>query len=114
MREDTEELKEAIRVGGLCRDMRHAWDSRGDVVLIEQNGQIRHFARTLECMRCETARIDEYTISNFSLSRVRSRYRYSQGYHIKGGIPVDEVRFRLFRDAEMVLAEDVHTVKEDS
>ena len=91
--------------------MRHGWDSIGDVVLIEENGQVRHFARRLRCFRCETERVDEYKISNFALQRVRTRYEYIPGYQIKGGIPVAEVRFRLFKDAQMVPAE-IHTANE--
>ena len=94
---------EALAVSGPCRDLRHAWESTGDTILIEQKGQVRHFARTLKCLRCETERIDEDKISNISLARVRSRYRYVEGYHIKGGLPIAEVRFRMFQNAEMVV-----------
>jgi hypothetical protein len=105
---------EHLAVSAPCRDLRHAWDSVGDTVLIESQGQIRHFARTLRCLRCETERVDEYKISTFALTRVRTRYRYPLNYQIKGGIPVDEVRFRMFKDAVMVPAEDVRTAKESA
>lgn len=96
-----------ISVSALCRDLRHAWEVVGDTVLIEQQGQVKHFARTLRCWRCETDRIDEYKISNVALSRVRTRYSYIPGYQIKGGIKVADIRFRLFQNIPMVKAEDV-------
>lgn len=95
-----------ISVSAACRDLRHSWDVIGDTVLIEQKGQVRHFARTLRCHRCETERVDEYKISNVALARVRSRYNYIPGYQVKGGIAIAEVRFRLFKDAQMVPKED--------
>ena len=97
---------ENLGVSGMCRDLRHAWDSIGDTVLIEQQGQVRHFARTLRCIRCETERVDEYKISNIALARVRSRYRYPEKYQIKGGAPIAEVRFHMFRNIQMVALED--------
>jgi hypothetical protein len=112
MSEGSERLANALSISGLCRDMRHSWVSKGDTVLIEQQGQIRHFARTLSCFRCGTERIDEYKISNIALERVRSRYRYVEGYHIKGGMPIAEVRFQMFRNMPMVLAEDVRTAND--
>lgn len=104
---------ENLSVSGMCRDLRHAWNTVGDTVLIEQQGQVRHFVRTLRCMRCETERVDEYKISNVALSRIRSRYRYPEKYQIKGGIPIAEVRFQMFRNVPMVLAEDVRTPNEE-
>lgn len=95
-----------ISVSAECRDLRHGWEPVGDTVLIEQKGQIRHFARTLRCYRCETERIDEYKISDFALQRVRSRYLYIPGYHVKGGIKIAELRFRLFKDVEMIPIEE--------
>ena len=82
---------EQLSVSAACRDLRHGWDVIGDTILIEQRGQIRHFARTLRCFRCETERIDEYKISDFALQRVRTRYNYIEGYHIKGGVKVADV-----------------------
>ena len=95
-----------ISVSALCRDLRHAWEIAGDTILIEQKGQVRHFARTLRCWRCETERIDEYKISNVALSRVRSRYLYVAGYNIKGGIKIADLRFRLFQNIPMVKQEE--------
>jgi hypothetical protein len=89
-------------VGYVCRDIRHAWDHLGDVVLIEQNKQVRHFARTLVCLRCSTRRIDEYKVSSYALGRVRTKYEYPEGYHVPGGISVEEVRIALFKDMTMV------------
>jgi len=95
-----------ISVSASCRDLRHSWESVGDTILIEQKGQVRHFARTLRCFRCETERWDEYKISNVALSRVRTRYSYIPGYQIKGGISIADLRFRLFKDAQMVPMEE--------
>ena len=99
-------MQKDLIVSAACRDLRHGWDVIGDTVLIEQKGQVRHFARTLRCFRCETERIDEYKISNFALQRVRTRYNYVPGYHVKGGVPVAEVRYQMFMDAQMVPKED--------
>ena len=104
-------VAEALAVSGPCRDLRHGWETIGDTVLIEQSGQVKHFARTLSCFRCGTRRIDEYKISNVALSRVRSRYEYVSGYHVKGGIPIAEVRFQMFRNAVMVKAEEDENVR---
>jgi hypothetical protein len=88
-----------------CRDLRHSWERAGDHVLIEQKGQVRHFARTLECVRCECLRIDEYTISGFSLARVRSRYKYPEGYQVPGGLSTEKARFLLFSKMSIGLRE---------
>jgi len=101
-------VSEALAVSGPCRDLRHGWDITGDTILIEQQGQVRHFSRTLTCARCGTQRIDEYKISNVALSRVRSRYVYVNGYHIKGGMPIAEVRFQMFKIAVMVQKEETN------
>jgi hypothetical protein len=103
---DETKIAETLAVSGMCRDLRHAWDSIGDTILIEQNGQVRHFARTLRCLRCETERVDEYKISTVALTRIRSRYTYVPGYQIKGGIPIADVRFHLFKNAVMVKKRD--------
>lgn len=95
-----------LSVSAACRDLRHGWDVVGDTVLIEEKGQVKHFARTLRCFRCETERIDEYKISSVSLAKVRTRYFYIDGYHITGGVKVADVRFYLFQDAVMVPQED--------
>jgi len=85
--------------------MRHGWKRVGDNVLIEQQGQVRHFERRLECFRCSALRIDEYKISRVSLARVRSRYVYPEGYRVPGGLSVAEARFRLFSQVDMGLRE---------
>jgi hypothetical protein len=94
-------MKQDLSVSLECRDMLHAWKGVGDVVLIEQQGQVRHFERKLRCMRCETLRIDEYTISRASLARVRSRYKYPEGYRVPGGLPVAKARWMIFNNADM-------------
>jgi hypothetical protein len=95
-----------LSVSGTCRDIRHSWKSVGDNVLIEQQGQVRHFSRALECSRCETVRVDEYKISRVSIARVRTRYFYPQDYRIPGGVKVADIRFLLFRNAPMVAVEE--------
>lgn len=91
-----------------CRDLRHAWERHGtDAVLLQQEGQVRHFARHLHCLRCGTLRIDEYRISRIAIVRVRSRYQYPDGYQVNGGLTVAKARFLLFRDMEMVAEEEV-------
>lgn len=95
------DIAQSLALSGACRDLRHAWISVTDAVIIEVRGQVRHFTRTLRCTRCDTCRIDEYAISRRVLGRVRTRYVYPKGYHIDGGLPVDEVRFRMFNKMVM-------------
>lgn len=96
---------EQLAISGPCRDMRHAWFPQGDNVLIEEQGQVRHFKRVLQCVRCETVRTDEYKVSRVAVARVRTKYEYPQGYQIRGGARVADVRFALFRDAPMTRKE---------
>lgn len=99
--------EDQLSVSGECRDLRHSWERTGDVVLIEQQGQVKHFARTLQCSRCETVRTDEYKISMVSVARVRSRYSYPDGYRVPGGVKVADVRFAMFRNAPMIKQDEV-------
>jgi hypothetical protein len=85
----------------LCSDLRHGWNSVGDLVLLEQQGKVRVFQRVLECFRCLTVRTDTYRITPREITRVGSHYRYPEGYLIKGGVPVAEVRFLMFRNADI-------------
>lgn len=96
-----------MSVSGVCRDLRHAWEAAGDNVLIEHQGQVRHFARSLECSRCGTVRVDEYKISMVSIARVRTRYVYPENYRVPGGIKVADVRFAMFRNAPMIKKDEV-------
>lgn len=99
--------QEQLAISGPCRDMRHAWFPHGDNILIEESGQVRHFARKLVCARCETLRTDEYKVSRVAVARVRTKYEYPQGYQIKGGVRVADVRFAMFRNIPMTQQEDV-------
>ena len=96
-----------MAVSGVCRDIRHAWEPAGDNVLIEQQGQVRHFARSLQCSRCETVRVDEYKISRVAIARVRTRYWYPENYRVPGGIKVADVRFALFKNAPLIKQDEV-------
>lgn len=98
---------ETLAVSGPCRDMRHKWDPAGDIILIEEKGQVRHFKRRLHCGRCGTIRTDEYKISRSALARVRSYYEYPNGYQIRGGVKIADVRFIMFSRAEMVREDTV-------
>jgi hypothetical protein len=93
--------REISSISLLCRDMRHAWRPVGDNVLVKKQGKVRTFSRVLECMRCETTRTDVYEITRTSVVRVHTKYGYPRGYHVKGGLPVGEARFMLFKDATM-------------
>lgn len=80
----------------LCADMRHAWNPVGDNVLVQKHGRIRSFSRQLQCLRCATTRTDVYEVTRTSVNRVTSKYKYPQGYHVKGGLPVGTARLMLF------------------
>ena len=98
---------EDLAISGPCRDMRHKWDQTGDIILIEEKGQVRHFKRRLECDRCGCVRTDEYKISRAALSRVRSSYEYPEGYRIPGGIKIADARFIMFSRMPMVREDSV-------
>lgn len=89
-----------------CRDLRHSWEPAGDNILIEDRGQVKHFTRTLECMRCECQRIDEYKMSRIALVLVRTRYKYPFGYQVKGGLRVADARLMLFQNARFTHPEE--------
>lgn len=98
---------DGLSVSSECRDLRHSWERTGDVVLLKQQGLVRHFARHLTCTRCETVRTDEYLINRTSVARVRTRYSYPDGYRVPGGIKVADVRFALFNNAPMIKKDEV-------
>lgn len=58
----------------LCRDLHHSWtvdhyeSGRSEVV------------RVLECERCGTERVDEWTLRG---ARIRAFYRYPEGYQLR-------------------------------
>jgi hypothetical protein len=101
----TQITQEQLAISGPCRDMRHAWFPEGDYVLIQEQGQVRHFKRVLKCYRCETVRTDEYKVSRVAVARVKTKYEYVQGYQIRGGARVADIRFAMFRDAPMTKEE---------
>lgn len=84
-----------------CRDMRHGWRNVGDAILVEKKGAVKVFSRTLECFRCQTIRVDTYQLIGHRVEKVHTKYGYTQGYQIKGGIDLAEVRWRLFKDVQM-------------
>ena len=90
----------------LCADMRHAWEPVGDTVLVERQGQVRVFTRTLQCLRCETQRVDTYRIAGHAVFRVMARYRYPEGYRVPGGLKIEDVRWALFGKMKMVTKKD--------
>jgi hypothetical protein len=98
---------ENLAVSADCRDMRHRWERVGDYILIEERGQVRHFKRRLVCDRCGTTRTDEYKISRSAIARVKSYYEYVEGYQIKGGAKVADVRFIMFSQMPMVREDSV-------
>jgi hypothetical protein len=89
-----------------CRDMRHAWMQVKDVVLTEKKGIVRIFTRTLRCLRCETERVDTYEVvsrsSNPSVAQrvdlLHTKYKYPDGYQVKGRVNVSTVREMLWHD----------------
>lgn len=82
-----------------CRDLRHAWVRHNDEVLIETQGQVKLFTRTLVCIRCETTRVDTYRVATrggHSVHKVGSKYNYAPHYQVKGGFDVDRLRWQMF------------------
>jgi len=72
----------------ICRDVHHAW-------------RVDHYAsggrsgvtRVLECQRCGTERVDEWTLQG---ARIRAFYRYPDGYQLRdiGGSGYDREAMR--------------------
>jgi len=85
--------EDELAVSAMCRDLRHAWQHDTDV--IHPFGS--KFERHLICVRCGTVRIDSFAIDHrhATLTRQGSRYRYAPGYHIRGGVPLSTLRYRL-------------------
>jgi hypothetical protein len=82
-----------------CRDLRHAWARVDDEVLLETDGQIRLFQRTLACMRCDTKRRDTYQVNTHGpkvMTRLGAKYDYAFGYQVKGGLDVEALRWSLY------------------
>ena len=74
----------------LCRDVHHSWTVSGYHAV--GGGAVE---RTLLCERCETERIDEWTLGG---ARVRSWYRYPDGYQFRGVDGSDDPRMALRRE----------------
>ena len=81
-----------------CRDLRHAWEHTNDVLGETKGGDLKSFDRHLVCMRCRVERIDTFLVGARWIAKQKSRYKYPEGYHIKGGISLPEVRYALFAD----------------
>lgn len=95
-----------------CRDLRHQWEKTGDNVIIEERKQVRMFSRRAVCLRCETARVEEFKIAYGPNGRItavgliRRRYEYVPGYQVKGGLKVADARAMLFEGLEFVRKDD--------
>lgn len=74
----------------LCRDVHHAWEVVGFDTI--GGGMV---ARTASCVRCTTERVDEWTLGG---ARVRSYYRYPEGYQFRGVDMTDDPRMALRRE----------------
>lgn len=74
----------------LCRDVHHSWRVVGYGTI--PGGSVE---RTLVCERCETERVDEWTLQGM---RVRSWYRYAEGYQFRGVDQTDDPRAALRRE----------------
>lgn len=86
-----------------CRDLRHAWVRENDEVLIETQGQVKLFTRSLVCIRCESVRVDTYRVATrggHALHKIGSKYRYAPHYTVRGGFDVEELRWTLLAAKE--------------
>lgn len=79
-----------------CRDMRHAWSQKNDIVLSERRGIVRIFTRNLVCIRCQTTRSDTYEVVKSQVSLLHTKYKYPEGYHVTGGLSVSTARSLLW------------------
>lgn len=69
-----------------CRDLRHAWETRG---YFKQGGATK---RRLRCLRCKTVRYDAW--EGFEVKR---QYEYADGYLLDGRVYGADVRDELLR-----------------
>lgn len=74
----------------LCRDVHHSWNVSGYHAV--GGGAVE---RLLECARCGTERIDEWTLGG---ARLRSFYRYPDGYQYRGVDLTEDPRMALRRE----------------
>lgn len=74
----------------LCRDVHHSWTVDGYHAV--GGGSVE---RHLVCERCETERIDEWTLGG---ARLRSWYRYPDGYQFRRIDSADDPRMALRRE----------------
>lgn len=74
----------------LCRDVHHSWTVVGYSTI--GGGAV---ARTLRCERCETERVDEWSLQG---ARIRSYYAYPDGYQFRGVDFSDDPRMALRRE----------------
>jgi hypothetical protein len=79
-----------------CRDMRHAWSQKNDIVLSEKRGIVRIFTRNLICIRCGTERSDTYEVVRSQVALLHTKYKYPDGYHVNGGLSVSSARSLLW------------------
>ncbi len=78
----------------LCRDVHHSWTISG--YRTAKSGAV---SRTLECQRCGTERVDEWTRSGM---RVGATYHYVDGYqfrHVEGAGDRTALRREVLRRA---------------
>lgn len=69
----------------MCRDMRHAWEVNEDFHVSKSKGsKAVEIRRVLDCLRCETKRIEVYHQTKWGLEKVRQNYDYPEHYQIHG------------------------------
>lgn len=67
-----------------CRDLRHAWEQ------LRGWAEGRQFVRVMECVRCETQRVE--TLNKRGEFVKKPTYRYPKAYKIPGGPLTPEER----------------------
>jgi hypothetical protein len=78
-----------------CRDIRHMWERASEEVLEKAKGRAL-FARILVCTRCGCLRQDEYVVTSLRVEKIRTKYKYPQGYIVPGGFSTEAARVYLF------------------
>lgn len=78
-----------------CRDIAHAWEYDGDVVVERDSGGIKVFHRNVICLRCGTTRTDVFHVTERHVVSDKRKYKYAKGYQVKGGLNKQEARYLL-------------------
>jgi hypothetical protein len=75
----------------------HSWDYVGDLVADrDPNTGIKEYHRIIQCVRCQTQRVDVFRVEHNLVRPHRRTYKYPKGYRVPGGLSKAEARALMF------------------